>query len=188
VAQMVSTSVCPPSYRARANASRLGLVSFFGRPPSGPRGRAGANTACVRSRMGSRSNPTSAPKTWKMSVPPELVVPIRLVRNLKPTPRSASAATTSIRRRSERPSRSNRRAARQRGCRTSVSWRAPRPGRVAQPSRRSPSWRPPSRHLYSRVPATGQVRSRSDGVDSRRRSGHARRTTGASEVSLETRD
>ena len=62
------------------------MSSFFGRPPCRPRARAAASPACVRSRIRSRSNSARAPKTWKISLPPLVVVSICSVRLLKPTP------------------------------------------------------------------------------------------------------
>jgi hypothetical protein len=56
----------------------------------------------------SRSNSASAPKTWKISLPPEVVVSICSVSDRNPIPRSLSFVITSIRYFSERPSRSRR--------------------------------------------------------------------------------
>src|SRR5262249_25242479 len=50
------------------------IVEMAGRPPFLPRARAAARPARVRSRMISRSNSARAPKTWKMSFPPLVVV------------------------------------------------------------------------------------------------------------------
>ena len=57
--------------------------------------------------MTSRSNSARAAKTWKISLPPLVVVSICSVRLLKPIPRSCSPAIVSIRCGSDRPSRSS---------------------------------------------------------------------------------
>ena len=64
-------------YKAAAICAFLG-VSAFGRPPCRPRALAAFSPACVRSRMISRSNSASAPKMWKISFPPDVVVSIEL--------------------------------------------------------------------------------------------------------------
>ena len=43
--QMVSMSVCPPSYSVRASSNCFGSARFFGRPPRRPLARAGAAPA-----------------------------------------------------------------------------------------------------------------------------------------------
>jgi hypothetical protein len=55
----------------------------------------------------SRSNSARAPKMWKISLPPGVVVSIFSCKLRKPRSRRSSSATVSIRCRSERPSRSN---------------------------------------------------------------------------------
>src|SRR5512135_1914299 len=59
--------------------------------------------AWVRSRIRSRSNSARAPKTWKTSLPPLVVVSSCSCRDLKPMPRSCRRETVSMRWRSERP-------------------------------------------------------------------------------------
>jgi hypothetical protein len=50
------------------------------------RAAAAVNPALVRSRIKSRSNWPSAPNTWKMSRPPDVVVSMASVSERKPTP------------------------------------------------------------------------------------------------------
>jgi hypothetical protein len=78
--------------------------------------------AWVRSRMRSRSNSASAPKTWKTSLPPLVVVSICSCRERKPTPRSCSCRTVSIRCGGSGPAGP---AARRPGCRQHAGGRAP---------------------------------------------------------------
>ena len=77
------------------------------RPLLRPRTVAAARPARVRSWIRSRSNWPSAPKIWKMSRPPGVVVSMASVSERNPTPRLDSAVTVSIKWGSERPSRSN---------------------------------------------------------------------------------
>ena len=62
----------------------LSLNGDFGRPPFFPRALAAVRPAFVRSRMISRSNSASAPKIWKISFPPLVVVSMLSVRLLNP--------------------------------------------------------------------------------------------------------
>ena len=79
-------------------ACRFFLSSRWrGRPPFLPRARAAARPARVRSRMMSRSNSARAPKTWKMSFPPLVVVSMASCKLWKPTPRSRRSVTVSMR-------------------------------------------------------------------------------------------
>jgi hypothetical protein len=93
-------------YNARAICAFFG-VSAFGRPPFRPRARAALSPACVRSRMISRSNSASAPKIWNISFPPDVVVSIASVIDLKPIPRLLRPVIVSMRCLRERPSRSS---------------------------------------------------------------------------------
>jgi hypothetical protein len=104
----ISSSVCCwPSLRRRAVPS-LADVIRAGLPPTLPLARAAATPARERSIMTSRSNCASAEKTWKTRRPPGVVVSIPSCNERKPTPRSPSSPTTSIRCRTERPRRSKR--------------------------------------------------------------------------------
>ena len=70
------------------------LASYaLGLPPCRPRTLAAAMPARVRSRMRHRSDSARAPKMWKTSLPPAVVVSICLVRerNQRPGHRIASA-------------------------------------------------------------------------------------------------
>jgi hypothetical protein len=67
------------------------------RPPRLPRARAAARPAIVRSRMRSRSNSANAPKTWKTSLPPLVLVSSGSCKLRKCTPRSCSSLTVSMR-------------------------------------------------------------------------------------------
>lgn len=73
VAKISATELLLSAYRAWS------IFSFFssslrGLPPRLPLALAACSPAFVLSRMRARSNSASAPKTWKMSLPPELVV------------------------------------------------------------------------------------------------------------------
>ena len=65
--------------------------SAFGRPPALPLLLAAVSPARVRSRIISRSNSARAPKIWKTSFPPDVVVSMSSCRDLKLTPLSSSA-------------------------------------------------------------------------------------------------
>ncbi len=65
----------------------------------------------MRSRIRSRSNSASAPKTWKISLPPLVVVSSCSVRLRKPIPRSSRSVSVAISAGSDRPSRSSRQTA-----------------------------------------------------------------------------
>ena len=82
-------------------------LSFGLRPPLRPRARAAANPALVRSRIRLCSNSASAPKMWKMSFPPVLVVSMLSVSERNPTDRSSSLWIISTRFFNERPRRSS---------------------------------------------------------------------------------
>jgi hypothetical protein len=84
------------------------LVSDFGRPPLRPLALAAVRPACVRSRMMSRSNSAKAPKIWKISFPPEVVVSIASVIDLKPIFRLLRPVIVSMRCLRDRPSLSRR--------------------------------------------------------------------------------
>src|SRR5271163_1162384 len=77
------------------------------RPPWRPRTAAASRPARVRSRMRSRPNCPSAPKIWKTSLPPGVVVSIASVSERKLTPRASRAFTVSIRCGNDRPRRSS---------------------------------------------------------------------------------
>ena len=75
------------------------------RPPFRPRARAACNPAIVLSQIRSCSNSAKAPKIWNTKRPPELVVLMDSVSDLKPISRSWSSWTISTRSFSERASR-----------------------------------------------------------------------------------
>ena len=77
------------------------------RPPFLPRALAACNPAIVRSLIRSCSNSARAPKMWNTKRPPELVVSMDSVSDLKPISRSWSSWTISTRSFSERASRSS---------------------------------------------------------------------------------
>ena len=77
------------------------------RPPFRPRARAACNPAIVLSRIRSCSNSARAPRIWNTKRPPELVVSMDSVNDLKPISRSWSSWTISTRSFSERASRSS---------------------------------------------------------------------------------
>jgi hypothetical protein len=77
-------------------------------PPCLPRARAAVSPAFVRSVMISRSNSASAPKIWKMSFPPLVVVSMFSVRLLNPMFRLCNSVIRSMRSLRERPRRSRR--------------------------------------------------------------------------------
>src|SRR5919106_2759535 len=81
---------------------------FVGLPPFRPLALAAVRPAVVRSRIGFRSNSASAPKIWKISLPPLVVVSIFSVRLLNPMPRSSRLVRVVIRCGRERPKRSSR--------------------------------------------------------------------------------
>ena len=74
--------------------------------PCRPRARAAAGPAIVRSRIRSLSHSAGAPNKWKVSLPPGVPVSMLSVRDRNATPRRSRSLTTSIRWRSDRPSRS----------------------------------------------------------------------------------
>ncbi len=81
-----------------------------GRPSFLPLLPAAAKPALVRSRIMSRSSSASsarAPKTWKTSFPEGVVASMLSYSERKPIPRSCSSLTSSMRSRSEQPSRSS---------------------------------------------------------------------------------
>jgi len=106
-APICSTVSSRASYILRA-CRTCSVDSLLGRPPTRPRARAAVSPATVRSRMISRSNWASAPNRWNTSRPPAVVVSMFSRSDRNPTPRASSAVTTSIRCRSDRPSRSSR--------------------------------------------------------------------------------
>lgn len=60
-------------------------------------GTGGAQPACVRSRMRSRSNSAKAQKRWNTSLPPYVVVSMDSWAERNPTPRSSRPLTVSTR-------------------------------------------------------------------------------------------
>ena len=71
-----------------ATSARQLLGVYYGfRPPFRPRAAAAVKPARVRSRIRSRSNCPSAPKRWKTSRPPGVVVSIASVIERNPTPK-----------------------------------------------------------------------------------------------------
>ncbi|MPM06611.1 hypothetical protein SDC9_52913 [bioreactor metagenome] len=73
----------PSFIRARAAAISPGRIAG-GRPPLRPRCRASTSPAVVRSRIRARSNWAIAPKTWKVSMPPGVVVSMLSVKDTSP--------------------------------------------------------------------------------------------------------
>jgi len=71
--QMLRTELVWSAVNVRSCRSFSG-PNFLGRPPCRPRARAAAKPVIVRSLMRSRSNSASAPKTWKTSLPPLVLV------------------------------------------------------------------------------------------------------------------
>ena len=82
-----SRTVNPLAINSRARLS-LSFVITGLRPPTLPRAAAAAKPARVRSRIRSRSNWPSAPKTWITNRPPGVVVSIASVSERNPTPAS----------------------------------------------------------------------------------------------------
>jgi len=124
-----SRTVRPNSSSARARRSFSSFIDGL-RPPLRPRLAAAAIPALVRSRIRSRSNWPRAPKTWKISRPPGVVVSIASVSDRRPTPRASRAVTVSMRWVSDRPRRSSFQTTRTSSSRT-YAIAAARPGLFA---------------------------------------------------------
>jgi hypothetical protein len=76
--------------------ARRSSPNAFGLPPFRPLALAASRPAIVRSRMMLRSNSAKAPKMWKISRPPAVVVSIASVRDRNPHSRLCSSSTVSI--------------------------------------------------------------------------------------------
>ena len=95
------------------------LVSEGFRPPAFDASRAGCGKACLCAFLDKvSSNSASAPKIWKISFPPEVVVSMFSERLLKPILRWSSFAMISIRSLSDLPSLSSRQTTRTSVART----------------------------------------------------------------------
>jgi hypothetical protein len=98
--------VCKPASITSRACATCSAVSLRGRPTCFPRRFAAVMPAFTRSTINVRSNSASAPKMWRISLPP-IVVSIASESEAKPAPLSPSWRTVSIRCGSERPSRSS---------------------------------------------------------------------------------
>ena len=105
--EQISSTECSPSPLSLLASFALFSSSALGLPPRLPLALADSRPAIVLSRMISRSNSAKAPKTWKISLPPAVVVSSDSLRLRKPTPRPSSSPTRSISSRSDLPSRSS---------------------------------------------------------------------------------
>ena len=96
-------------------------VRALGLPPFRPLALAAVSPAVVRSLIRFLSNSASAPKIWKISLPPLVVVSIFSVRLLNPIPRPSSMVIVPIKSLRERPNRSKRQT-----TNVSLGWRRER--------------------------------------------------------------
>src|SRR5215212_9742498 len=105
--EQISSTECSPSSFSLLAGLALPSSSALGLPPRHPRALAEPSPATVLSRMISLSNSAKAPKTWKISLPPAVVVSRLSLRLRNPTPRPSSSPTRSINSRRDLPSRSS---------------------------------------------------------------------------------
>jgi len=95
---LATAAMVLPSFSLASTAARPASANVGLRLNSTPYALAASSPALVRSRMMSRSNSANAPKIWKMSLPPEVVVSICSVRLLVSVCRRQALSSSTMRR------------------------------------------------------------------------------------------